>query len=68
MLVLSRKTGDRILIGNDIAITIVRVVQGTVRVGIEAPSDVEIIREEIKKTQFEISDSEPKELRSSETI
>ncbi|MBQ4143257.1 MAG: carbon storage regulator [Thermoguttaceae bacterium] len=68
MLVLSRKTGDRILIGNDIAITIVRVVQGTVRVGIEAPSDVEIIREEIKKTQFEISDSEPEELRSSETI
>ena len=68
MLVLSRKTGDRILIGNDIAITIVRVVQGTVRVGIEAPSDVEIIREEIKKNQFEISDSEPEELRSSETI
>ena len=68
MLVPSRKTGDRILIGNDIAITIVRVVQGTVRVGIEAPSDVEIIREEIKKTQFEISDSEPEELRSSETI
>ncbi|MBO5438383.1 MAG: carbon storage regulator [Thermoguttaceae bacterium] len=55
MLVLSRKTGDRILIGDDIAVTIVRVAQGTVRIGIEAPSGVAIVREEIQKTFSEVS-------------
>ncbi len=37
MLVLTRKVGQRILIGENVAITVVRVSQGTVRLGIEAP-------------------------------
>jgi carbon storage regulator len=48
MLVLSRKVGERILIGDDIAVTVVRVAQGLVRIGIEAPHDLPIVREEIK--------------------
>lgn len=48
MLVLSRKVGQRILIGDKIAVTIVRVGQGGVRVGIEAPDGIEIVREELK--------------------
>jgi carbon storage regulator len=48
MLVLSRKVGQRILIGDNIAITIVRVSQGTVRVGVDAPAELPIVREEIK--------------------
>lgn len=48
MLVLSRKTGERILIGDDIAVTVVRVAQGSVRIGVEAPDDMAIVREEIK--------------------
>jgi len=48
MLVLSRKVGERILIGDEIAITVVRVAQGTVRIGVEAPQDLQIVREEIK--------------------
>jgi len=48
MLVLSRKVGQRILIGDKIAVTIVRLGQGGVRIGIEAPDDCEIIREELK--------------------
>lgn len=47
MLVLSRKVGERILIGKDIAITIVRVSGGTVRVGIDAPPHINIVREEL---------------------
>lgn len=48
MLVLSRKVGERILIGDRIAVTVVRVSQGTVRIGVEAPDDLAIVREEIK--------------------
>jgi len=48
MLVLSRKVGERILIGDDIAVTVVRVAQGIVRIGVEAPHDLPIVREEIK--------------------
>jgi carbon storage regulator len=48
MLVLSRKPGERILIGDDIAVTVVRVAQGIVRIGVEAPQDLPIVREEIK--------------------
>ena len=47
MLVLSRKVGERILLGDKIRITVVRVAGGGVRLGIEAPSDVPIVREEV---------------------
>ncbi|MBL8892724.1 MAG: carbon storage regulator [Planctomycetaceae bacterium] len=47
MLVLSRKPGERILIGNDIVVTVVRFQGGTVRLGIEAPRDFAVIREEL---------------------
>lgn len=50
MLVLSRKVGERILIGENIAVTVVRVAQGTVRIGVEAPENLPIVREEIKHT------------------
>jgi len=48
MLVLSRKVGEKILIGDKIAVTVVRVTQGSVRIGVEAPIELPIIREEIK--------------------
>lgn len=47
MLVLSRKPGERILIGDDIALTVVRIGPNTVRLGIEAPRDMNIVREEL---------------------
>ena len=47
MLVLSRKVGERILLGDKIRITVVRVSGGGVRLGIEAPSDVAVVREEV---------------------
>ena len=50
MLVLSRKVGERILVGDNIAITVVRITGGGVRIGIEAPSEMPVIREELKKS------------------
>ena len=48
MLVLSRKIGERILIGEGIAVTVVRIAPGVVRIGVEAPEELAIVREEIK--------------------
>jgi carbon storage regulator len=50
MLVLSRKVGERILIGDQISVTVVRVTGGGVRIGIEAPPEMPVIREELKKS------------------
>jgi carbon storage regulator len=47
MLVLSRKNNERILIGPSIVLTVVRIEGSKVRLGIEAPPDVEIVREEL---------------------
>ena len=51
MLVLSRKVGERILLGEKIKITVVRVSGGGVRLGIEAPADVTVIREEVARAE-----------------
>ena len=50
MLVLSRKAGERILIGEDVVINIVRIGPNTVKIGIEAPKSVSIVREELCET------------------
>lgn len=49
MLVLSRKFGERLMIGDDVIVTVVGVRGDTVRLGIEAPPDVQIDREEIRR-------------------
>jgi carbon storage regulator len=47
MLVISRKRGERICLGDDITITVLEVVGSTVRLGIEAPDEVRVYRHEI---------------------
>jgi carbon storage regulator len=49
MLVLSRKVGERLLIGDQIAITVVRIQGGGVRIGVEAPAHLAVVREELKE-------------------
>jgi carbon storage regulator CsrA len=49
MLVLTRKANEEILIGDDIKITLVRIKGGSVRVGIEAPSDIKVTRGELNR-------------------
>lgn len=47
MLVLSRKVNEKVMIGNGIVITIVKIDRNQVRIGIEAPGNVPVYREEI---------------------
>jgi carbon storage regulator len=51
MLVLSRKLNERIVIGGNVVVTVVKVDRNQVRLGIEAPGDVPIYREEIVPLQ-----------------
>jgi len=51
MLVLSRKSGDRIRIGDEVVVTVVRVGPNNVRLGIEAPRTVNVVREELQVPQ-----------------
>ncbi len=57
MLVLSRKLGEKILIGDSIVLTVVKIDRNQIRLGIEAPSDVAIYREEIAPARLEASDT-----------
>ena len=47
MLVLTRKSGEAVRIGEDITVTVVEVREGQVRLGINAPQGIRIYREEV---------------------
>ncbi|HTX18013.1 MAG TPA: carbon storage regulator CsrA [Bacteroidota bacterium] len=47
MLVLSRKLDESIMIGDSVVVKIVSIQEGQVKIGIEAPKDVRILRREI---------------------
>jgi len=47
MLVLSRRMGESVAIGDDIVITVVALSGNQVRIGIEAPREVRVLRQEI---------------------
>ncbi len=49
MLVISRKKGESLFIGEDIEITVVRVDDGSVKLSISAPKNVTILRKELYK-------------------
>ena len=47
MLVLGRKLNERIRIGNDIIVTVLSVQGQQIRIGVEAPKNIEVHREEV---------------------
>ena len=51
MLVLTRKRGEQIRLGNDILITILEVRDGKVRIGIDAPREMPVLREKLCRNQ-----------------
>lgn len=51
MLVITRKTGEGLVIGENTVIKVLEVGKDRVRIGIDAPKDVKIIREELYDTE-----------------
>ena len=49
MLILSRKAGESLVIGDDVVVTVLDVRGGQIRIGIQAPEDIPVYREEIYK-------------------
>jgi carbon storage regulator len=47
MLVLTRRPGESIVVGENIVITVIEIKGGQVRIGIDAPREVDVYREEI---------------------
>ena len=61
MLVLSRKIGEKLVIGDNITVVVSRVAGNRVTLGIEAPSDVRIVRGEL---HFDLEETAPLARRS----
>lgn len=47
MLVITRRSGERVCLGDDVTVTVLEISGSTVRLGIEAPAEVPIYRHEI---------------------
>ena len=47
MLILSRKTNEKIMIGDDISVTIIEIRGDQVKIGVEAPRTVKVFRQEV---------------------
>ena len=63
MLVLSRKESQRIRLGDSIVLTIVKIAGDKVRIGIEAPDSVLVLRDELQA--FEACELKPPTLKQS---
>ena len=62
MLILTRRVGEALMIGEDISISVLGVKGNQVRIGIDAPKDVAVHREEIfQKIQRENTGSDSKD-------
>ncbi len=48
MLVLSRKVGQKLMVGDNVVVTVVEIRGAKVRIGIDAPDEVDIDREEVR--------------------
>ena len=58
MLILSRRVGESVIIGEDISITVLRVKGNQVRLGVNAPKSVAVQREEIsERIESEVTDA-----------
>ncbi|MEM6799049.1 MAG: carbon storage regulator [Planctomycetota bacterium] len=67
MLVLSRKESQRIRLGDSIVLTIVKIAGDKVRVGIQAPEDVLVLRDELETWEVPPAASTPASATTSST-
>ena len=68
MLVLSRKVGQRVLIGDNISVTVVRLSGGGVRLGIDAPPEMAVIRQELKEKLESVASDEQRANADSKSV
>ena len=59
MLVLSRKVGEKLVIGDNITVVVSRVAGNRVTLGVEAPPEVRIIRGELKAQEVATGEEAP---------
>ncbi len=59
MLVLTRKLNERIVVDNHIVVEVLSIQGGRVRLGITAPPDVTIVRDELLRPNVTLSETEP---------
>ncbi len=64
MLILSRKINEKIKIGNEITISIIEIRGDQVKIGVEAPKDVKVFRQEV----FNAIQKENKEAAASQDV
>ena len=58
MLILTRREGESVLIGDEVTITVLRVKGNQVRLGVNAPKEVSVQREEIsERVRAQVSDA-----------
>jgi carbon storage regulator len=72
MLILTRRVGDSLKIGDDVSVTILRVKGDQVRLGIDAPDTISVLREEVverlKQEAAAASSGEAPEVAGAEVI
>lgn len=59
MLVVTRKIGEKIVIGNGIVLSLVSIKGGQVRLAVDAPRDVRILRDELEKHAYPVPAAVP---------
>jgi len=68
MLILTRRVGETVMIGNEITVTVLGVKGNQVRIGVNAPKDVAVHREEIYERIKREGDGEPRALESAAKV
>jgi len=61
VLILSRKLGESVLLGDDVSITVLEVSKGVVKLGIDAPKEIRILRGELSEAVKEANIKATKE-------
>ena len=68
MLILTRRVGETVMIGNEVTVTVLGVKGNQVRIGVNAPKDVAVHREEIYERIKREEDGEPQPVNSNANV